>query len=260
MFNCFMMLNPRHILITGASSGIGAALASLYAGPGITLSLQGRNAERLEKVASIVRTKNGAVHIFLGDVTDYNALANWIKTQDVLLPLDLVVANAGISAGSGNGMENPQLSHDVFATNVTGVQNTVHAALPLMLQRKSGQIALMASLASFRGFAGAASYCGSKAAVRVYGEGLRADAAPHGVAVNVICPGYIKTPLTDRNMFPMPFIMTAERAALIIRKGLAHNKARIAFPLPMYLIVRLASLLPQDFLNKIMWDLPKKGH
>ena len=94
--------------------------------------------------------------------------------------------------------------------------------------------------------------------MRIYGEALRADLTPQGIKVNVICPGYIKTPMTDVNQFPMPFMMNAERAARIIRKGLERNRARIAFPWPMYGLIRLAMLLPQDWANRLSVAMPKK--
>ena len=94
--------------------------------------------------------------------------------------------------------------------------------------------------------------------MRVYGEALRGELAPHGVAVNVICPGFIKTPMTDANQFPMPFIMPADRAARIIQKGLARNRARIAFPWRLYALVRLAAALPVDWIAGTIAQLPKK--
>lgn len=252
------MLNPKHILITGASSGIGAALALLYAESGVRLSLHGRNATRLMEVAESARRKGASVTASNGDVTDAEPLAAWIKDCDQQQPIDLVIANAGISAGTGGGNESKEQSNAIFATNFQGVLNTVHPALALMEPRKRGQIAIMSSLASFRGFSSAPSYCASKAAVRIYGEGLRGDVATKGIKVNVICPGFITTPMTDRNHFPMPFIMPAERAAEIIRKGLERNKPRIAFPWPMYALVRLVAALPQGWTDRAAARMPKK--
>ncbi len=239
-----------HILITGASSGIGAALAVLYAGPNVRLSLHGRSAERLGQVAAEAEKRGATVGVHTGDVTDAAAMKKWIEGADVLQPLDLVIANAGVSRGSlsMNGDETKAL----FATNWDGVLNTIHPAIDRMQSRGRGQVALMASLAGFRGFAGSAAYCASKAAVRVYGEGLRGDLAPHGIDVNVICPGFIKTPMTDVNRFPMPFLMDTERAARMIQKGLQQNRARIAFPWPMHVLVNILSLLPQDWLRRRM--------
>lgn len=253
------MLNPKHILITGASSGIGAALALIYAAPGIRLSLHGRNAERLAHIAIQAEKRGALVNTKTGDVSDKAAMADWINECDQTQPLDLVIANAGISVGTGRGHESAEQTKAIFDVNVQGVFNTVQPIVPLMIKRSHGQIAIMSSLASFRGFAGAAGYCASKAAVRVYGEALRSECANRNVGVSVVCPGFIKTPLTDMNRFPMPFLMSAERAAKIIQNGLAANKARIAFPLPMYVAVRFIAGLPQNWVSALSRLLPKKG-
>ena len=117
----------------------------------------------------------------------------------------------------------------------------------------------MSSLAAFRGFPGAPAYCASKAFVRVWGEALRPELAAHGVALSVICPGFIATPMTTVNKFPMPFLMSAERAARIIVRGLARNRARIAFPWLLYAGVRLVAVLPPGLTDVVMARLPKKG-
>jgi len=137
-------------------------------------------------------------------------------------------------------------------TNLIGVLNTVHPILDAMTSRKRGQIAILSSLAAFRGFPGAPAYCASKAAVRIYGEALRSDLAAHGVEVNVVCPGFIATPMTAVNPFRMPFLMSADRAAQLIKKGLERNMARIAFPLPMYFGIRFLASLPQILLDMLM--------
>jgi len=252
------MRDPKHILITGASSGLGAALADAYASPGIRLSLHGRNYERLSKVAAAAGQKGATVTTRMGDVTDGDALAGWMRECEELQPIDLVIANAGISPGLKTGYEGEEHVRSVLRTNIMGAINTILPAIPLMKPRRRGQIAIVASLAGFRGFSGAASYCASKAAIRIYGEALRSDLAPNLIEVNVICPGFIKTPMTDHNPFPMPLLMSAERAAQIIKKGLARNKARIAFPWIMHLLVQIAALLPQDFLSRLTTGMRKR--
>lgn len=252
------MRNPTHILITGASSGIGEALALAYAGPGITLALTGRDAARLAAVAAACRDKGATVAETLTDVTDRDGLASWIYAQDDRLPIELVIANAGISAGTGGGVETEAQTRSIFATNLDGVLNSIHPLIPRMVARGRGQIALMSSLASFRGMAGAAAYCGSKAAVRVYGEALRGDLAPRGVGVSVICPGFVVSRMTAVNRFPMPFLMTADRAAHIIRTGLARNRGRIAFPWPTYAVSWLLGVLPPGLVDMILSRAPRK--
>ncbi|MGE3623737.1 MAG: SDR family NAD(P)-dependent oxidoreductase [Bdellovibrionales bacterium] len=252
------MQNPRHILITGASSGIGAALAGIYAAPGIRLSLHGRNGARLEHVAEEARRRGATVAIKTGDVVYAEGLAAWIQECDRQQPIDLVIANAGISAGTGGQGESETQARAIFAVNLAGVLNTIQPAIFLMKQRSRGQIAIISSLAGFYGFPGAPAYSASKAAVRVYGEALRGELAGQGIEVNVVCPGFIKTPMTDVNKFPMPLVMAAGRAARIIRDGLARNRACIAFPLRIYMLVQLLAMLPRQWTQRWVNALPKK--
>lgn len=239
------MTEPRNILITGGSSGLGAALALGYARPGVNLFLSGRNEARLEEVAGECRGRGARVERAVVDVADQGAMAAWLEAVDAASPLDLVIANAGISAGMHKGLEEDcDQIRAVFATNVDGVLNTILPILPRMRDRKRGQVAIMSSLAGFRGFAESPAYCASKAAERVLGEGLRLRLKPHGVKVSVICPGFVKTPMTDRNNFTMPFLMNAEKAAKVIQIGLAMDKGRISFPAPLALAVWLLSFLP----------------
>lgn len=247
-----------HILITGASSGIGAALAVDYAAPGICLSLHGRSAERLAAVAASARAKGAVTETFQGDVTDAASMAAWIDKRDKAEPLDIVIANAGISAGTNGLLNGAEPVKRILDVNVMGVLNTVAPAATHMTARGRGQIALIASLAGYRGFAGSGAYGASKAAVRIYGEALRAELAPQGVGVSIICPGFIKTPMTDVNPFLMPFLMPVERASRIIRSGVAQNRAIIAFPWPMHLLVRFMALLPLDWVARATRGRPIK--
>jgi len=253
------MQNPRSLLITGASSGIGEALAKAYAGPGVSLALTGRDAARLEAVAAACLERSAAVEAAVIDATDADAMACWIDTVDAAAPIDLVIANAGIGAGTAGGFETETQTRAVFAVNVDGVLNTLLPLIPRFVQRRRGQIALMSSLASFRGFPGSPTYCASKAALRIWGEGMRGDLHRHGVEVSVVCPGFVVTRMTARNKFRMPFLMSAERAAGIIKRGLARNRGRIAFPFPMYLAIWFFSTLPPVLTDPLFRMLPKKG-
>jgi short-subunit dehydrogenase len=250
--------NPRVVLITGASSGIGAALALAYAAPGVTLALGGRDHVRLGRVAEACRAKGAHALTAAIDVRDREVLGAWIDTVEGHHPLDLVIANAGISAGTGGDGEGEAQTRAIFDINLDGVLNTVWPALAHMERRGHGQIALMSSLAAFRGFPGAPAYCASKAAVRVWGEALRPELAVKGIAVNIICPGYVKSPMTAANGFLMPFLMSAERAAQIIKRGLARNAPRIAFPFPTYFAAWLLAALPPRLTDPLLARLPKK--
>ncbi|MGI9485179.1 MAG: SDR family NAD(P)-dependent oxidoreductase [Geminicoccaceae bacterium] len=240
---------PKTVLITGASSGIGKALALNYAAAGRRLFLQGRNVGRLNEVASVCTEAGADVHTKMLDVTDRAAMAAWIEAADRRSCLDLVIANAGVSGRSSN---DPDPVRTMFRVNVEGVLNTVEPVLPALLGRGCGHIALVSSLAGFRGMPTAPGYTASKAAVRTYGEGLRGKLMGQGIAVSVICPGFVKTSMTDANPFPMPLMMTPERAASIIRRGLDRRAARIAFPFRLYLAMRLVAALPPAWVDPLL--------
>ena len=182
----------------------------------------------------------------------------WLHEADGQAPLDLVVANAGTSAGSGGTGESETQVRRIFAVNVDGAMNTVLPILPAMTARGRGQIALVASLAGFRGFPGAPAYCASKATLRVWGEGLRGLLAPNGIGVSVVCPGFVRTPMSDGNPYPMPMLMEADKAAAIIVKGLARNRGRIAFPWPLTWLVYAITALPVRLTDLAMGRLPHK--
>jgi NAD(P)-dependent dehydrogenase (short-subunit alcohol dehydrogenase family) len=288
------MISPRSVLITGASSGIGAALALAYAEPGRRLALGGRDENRLAAVAEQCRARGADVTTRALDITDREAVAAWIADAAVEAPdarLDLVIANAGISGstggvgrptdnggagrpanntggGSHGGQESAEQVRRIFAVNVDGVLNTVLPAVPKMRDQAPvtlagtppwrGQIAIVSSVVGFRGFPGAPAYSASKAAVKAWGEALRGALKPDGIAVSVVCPGFIRTPMTAGNPFPMPFLMEPERAAAIIKRGLERNQARIAFPWPHHAAAWLAGMLPPSWIDPLLSRLPKK--
>ena len=252
------MKQPRSILITGASSGIGAALARAYAAPGVTLHLGGRKRARLDQVAEACRAAGAQVESQVADTRDQAAMAAWIAAADEAAPLDLVIANAGVSAGTGSAGESGAQARRIFAVNLEGVANTILPAIDRMTPRGRGQLAVMSSLAGFRGYPGAPAYCASKAAVKVWGEALRGSLAPAGLEVSVICPGFVESRMTARNPFPMPFLMDAERAAKRIQRGLARNEARISFPWPLATAVWLIAALPPVLTDRLLRQLPEK--
>lgn len=148
--------------------------------------------------------------------------------------------------------ETPREIRAVFEVNLDGMLNTIEPVLPLFRQRGRGQIALMSSQAGCRGFPVAPSYCATKAAIRVYGEGLRARLLRENIVVSVINPAFIKSAMTDANPYHMPFRLSAEQAAGIIKKGLADKKARLCFPFPLVVGTYLLSLLPQSLVDRFL--------
>ncbi len=255
------MKNPRSILITGASSGIGEALAKEYAEPGIFLALSGRNGERLEKVAETCRRIGAEVSADTVDVTHRDAMRSWIERIQEDHPLDLVIANAGISSGDKDrsGGLNETVTRDIFAVNMAGVLNTLFPAIDSMQRRKKGQLALVSSMAGYRGLPSAPAYSASKVMVKAYGEALHGVLRKKGIGVTVICPGFVESRITAKNKFPMPWIWKASKAARVIRKGLEKNKTLIAFPLPFAAAMWCLNLLPSSWTVKVLSRLPRKG-
>lgn len=252
--------NPHSILITGASSGLGEGLALYYAKPGVFLALTGRHAERLQSVANECRVRGATVEILQASVTEQPRMEGWITQMDASHPFDLVIANAGISGGTGGSMKGESFAQAraIFDTNVYGVFNTIEPVLPHMITRGAGQIVIISSLAGFRGWSGAPAYSASKGAVRFYGEALRGSLAGTGVKINVVCPGFVKTRMTDTNDFPMPFLMDRDHAVKIIAHGLAANRGRIAFPLPTHFVSWFISILPDFLAQAILKFMPAK--
>ena len=246
------------ILITGASSGIGEALARLYAAPGILLVLTGRDAARLDMVANACRASGATVDARVVPVTDAIAMKALVEEAAARCRLDLVIANAGISGGFRHWAEFDSYIRSIIDVNVGGVLNTVNPAVPVMVKQGGGQIAIVASIAGLIAAPGAAPYSATKHFARVYAEELRGRLAPEGICVSAICPGFVVSRMTARNKFPMPFLMDADRAARIIRAGLQRNRGRIAFPWQMVLLVRLLNLLPYALLDRLMRRAPGK--
>ncbi len=248
------MKKKKTILITGASDGIGAALAEEYASNGIFLAISGRDLGRLNTVAERCRIKGALVETKILDVMDIAGMSKWISEVNSRFYLDLVIANAGVSGGFDGAGKGPAATYKIFQTNINGVINTVLPALEVMEQQGGGQIALMSSLAAFRGNPSTPAYSATKAAVRVWGEGLRLRCVNNGIKVSVICPGFVQSRMTRNNPFPMPLIISSRKAAKIILKGLERNNARIAFPRRMYFLAWLLGVLPPSLSD---WLIPK---
>jgi short-subunit dehydrogenase len=249
------------VLVTGASSGLGRALAEACAAPGVALHLGGRDAARLEEAAASCRARGAEVAARVIDVTDAAATEAWVRGAG---RLDLVIANAGISGGTGDATEPAAQTQRIFATNVGGVLNTALPAIEAMAAQPPGpdgirgRVAVIASIAAFVAAPGAPAYCASKAAVQRWAEALDATERARGIRLHAVCPGYVRTPMTARNAFPMPFLMDAEDAARRTLEGIARGRLRVAYPLPLYLGARLAGALPPSWRNRLFGRLPSK--
>jgi NADP-dependent 3-hydroxy acid dehydrogenase YdfG len=234
------------IAITGASSGLGRALALNYAAPGVHLALAGRNADRLADVTAKCGAAGADVTAAQVDVRDREEMTRWIRAVDDRHPIDLVIASAGITTGLGMGRlrEDPETVRAAISINLLGVLNTVDPAIERMCMRGRGQVAFIGSIAAVRGLPYSPAYCAAKAAVHAYAEGLRAGLAPQGVQVSLIIPGFVATGLNNNTVAPMPLIMSDMRAARIIRRGLDRHAAMITFPKLLYFGAHLLRLLP----------------
>ena len=244
-------------LITGASSGIGAALAEACARRGETLFLCGRNVERLAAVAERCRAlarsaghDAARVSADVIDVADEAAVRDWIVRCSAQGPLDRVFANAGVSTGE----ETEKNVRRTFAVNVGGVVNTVLAAIGCGAR----QIVITSSIAGYGPLKACPSYSATKACVKTWGLALREALAAEGTKVNVVCPGFVRSRITDGNTCPMPFFLEADVAARKILRGVDRNVGLIAFPGPMRLSTWLLSILPFWLNEQINRLLPKK--
>lgn len=236
----------RSIVLTGASSGIGAALAGELGAPGVHMLLTGRDTARLENVADAARAKGAIVQAAVVDVTDTEALAHTLHAFDAVNPVDLVIANAGVMAGLGPGRspEPPGTSLRLIRTNLLGAIDTVEALLPALLDRGKGHIALVASLAALHPHGDMPSYSASKAGLRAWGTSLRQWLRPRGIPVSIICPGFVTSPMSARHSGLKPFEISADDAARRIVRGLSRGRPLITFPWQLAFMIWLGQRLP----------------
>ena len=250
-----MTAKDKNILITGASSGIGEALALYYAKNGAeNLFLCGRNAVRLQKVKELCEKNGATVYAEILNVSERENVQKWLENCEKIAPLDIVYANAGVSTGE----ETPLNIYNTFEINVMGTINTVTPMVEIFKQRRKGKIVITASIAGYHGLPACPSYSASKACIKAYGEALRGALLPYNIKVCVVCPGFVKSRITDKNTCPMPFFMQADKAAEIIAQRVEKNVGLIAFPWPMRLAVWGLSILPNFISDFIYARLPHK--
>ena len=245
----------KRILITGASSGIGRALALAYAAEGADLVLFGRDSDRLSESAQACRdagAKNVEAHVV--DVRDREKMAELLQAADAQGAIDLLVANAGVATGLSPGqiLETPDAVRAMMAINVAGVFNTVEPLIPAMSGRRRGQIAIVGSMAGVRALPYSPSYCAAKSAVHMWADCLRGSLAPYGVSVSLIVPGFVKTPMNAPLKAWQPGAISDTEAARIVKLGLDRRRGVIAFPYYMYAAMRFFSFLPAGIVDGVM--------
>lgn len=248
------------VFITGASSGIGQALAHRYHQAGFRLALVARRTSEVKTWASAQEISPDSYEIYSADVSVTDSIVaagrDCIARQG--LP-DVVIANAGISVGMDTAvLSDIDVMARTFATNNIGMAATFQPFVDAMVQRGSGTLVGIGSVAGIRGLPGHGAYCASKAAVISYCESLRGELRPHGVRVVTVSPGYIDTPLTQQNRYSMPFLMQpadfADRAFRTIQAGVSYR----VIPWQMGVVAKLLRMLPNPLFDKVLAGRPRK--
>ena len=247
----------HNIVITGASSGIGAALAKFYARPGVTLGLIGRDPARLGAVAAEVRTAGAVVVEGLVDLRDRPALAGFLTDFDARHPVDLLIANAGVLDGrrAEGVVEDADTARRVIEINLLGAVDTLHALLPAMRQRRRGHIVLVSSLAGLSPLPDAPAYSASKAGLLSYGRAMRVAVAHENVRISVVCPGYVASAMTETHIGNQPHKISAEAAARLIDAGIARNRPVIGFPWNLYVLSLISPFFPEFVIRLATKDI-----
>lgn len=249
------MKKQKNVWITGASTGIGAELVHRFARMGCTVAASARSEAKL----SVLSEAHDNVSNFPLDVTDASAVSDTVNAiEETMGPIDLAILNAGIYTPTPIADFSAEAVRTTMDVNVLGVSNALAATMPGMISRREGHLALMSSVAGYRGLPNAAAYCASKAAVIAMGQSLKAELDSVGVKLQVICPGFVKTPLTDKNEFPMPFLMEVDDAVDRIVDGLNSDRFEIAFPKRFAWQLKTMQRLP----DRLFFPLVKKatGH
>ncbi len=254
------MADYRNALITGASSGIGRALALEVAAAGVEVVVCARRREALDALVGEIAARGGKARALPLDVADTGATVAALRALDEALGgLDLVVANAGVGLTEGH----PSLSWEALGpachTNFTGAVATLTAVLPRMIERRRGHLVGVSSLASFGALKDAAAYCSPKAGLSMFLDCLRLDLRATGVAVTTVAPGFVRTPMVEHATHPMPQLLEADRAARLIWRRLQRRPARIDFPQPLAFLARLVGGLPRVLHDLSLWLTPGRA-
>ena len=252
-------MSALKVFITGASSGIGQALAEHYAKEGAIIGLAARRKDRLNTLQASLTSETITYALDVRDVAALEAAAHDFIAR--FGAPDIVIANAGVSAGTlTENKEDINTFKGVIDINLLGMVHTFQPFIASMKQAGNGSLVGIASVAGIRGLPGAGAYSASKAAVISYLESLRVKLSVDGINVTTIAPGYIKTPMTDINEYDMPFLMAPEVAAKKFARAIAKKKRFIVIPWQMGWVARLMRLLPPWLWDYMMKHAPRKAH
>lgn len=253
------MAEVKNAILTGASSGIGADLARELVQRGYRVGLVARRQEVLEERVRELESIGGTALALPADVTNQQAVAGLVeRVRSEWGPLDLAIANAGIGIPTPARKFDTSDAISVMRTNVDGMLTLFGATIPEMVERGQGHFVGVASISSFRGVPGGSVYSASKAAMRAFLEAARVELRHSGVKVTIVNPGFIETPMTEKNRFRMPFLMKCDKAARIIADGIEREVPELNFPLPMVLLMRLMRILPIAAFDRITGGFGKR--
>jgi short-subunit dehydrogenase len=237
--------NNKTVLITGASTGIGKAVGQKLATTNCKLVLAARRDEVIKEWVTEIQNPKAEILVIKNDVSDKENVAKTYKNiTEKFGNIDIAILNSGIGQSVTPQTFNSKIAEDIINTNFLGVVYWIEQLLPDMLKSRKGIIAPVSSLADNRGYSGSGFYCASKAALSIFTEGLSLDLSKHGIKVITIKPGFVKTPMTDKNKFKMPFMISAEKAAQIIIAGIEKEKNIIQFPRATVLGSKLIGIMP----------------
>jgi short-subunit dehydrogenase len=254
-----MNFTNKVVLITGASSGIGKAIAVQLAKENCKLVLLARRIELLEKLSNEFQLTNDRSLILKCDVgKKEDVAAAHERIKEKFGGVDIAILNAGYGHTVTVENYNSRFAEDTFGANIFGIVYWVEQLLPKFVDKKEGIIVGVSSLADNRGYSGSGFYCASKAAASIYLEGLRIELKPRGIKVITVKPGFVRTPMTDKNEFKMPMLMEPENAAKIIIDGIKKGKSIIQFPWQIVLLTRLVGLIPNSLYEWLAGKQNKK--
>ena len=251
-------LKNKVVWVTGASSGIGEAFVLALASTGARIAITARREERLAEIVAAGANSPSEFLVATGDVTNRDQMhSTHARIVERFGPVDVLIANAGNHVPTDVVQFSAEHVEDLFKVNFFGAINCLEMVLPSMIERSSGYIVGVSSVAGYRGLPKAAAYGSTKAALTNFLEALRFDLEPHGIDVSVVSPGFVKTPLTDKNDFPMPFLMEVAEAAACMLKGVEQRRMEVHFPKKFTFLMKMFRILPYPIYHWLVGRVTK---